>query len=91
MGMMLSTLEYQLLGEKKFKEVIAICKLNAEVYPNEWTTYDELGDAYMANGDKVLAIEAYRKSLALFPGNMNATEQIRKLKSTLAACWRHLY
>jgi urease alpha subunit len=42
-------------------------------------TYDSLGEAYMANGDKELASKNYRKSLELNPKNTNAVEMLKKL------------
>ncbi len=41
--------------------------------------YDGFGEAYMDNGDKDLAIENYRKSLELDPGNSNAVTMLKRL------------
>ncbi len=43
---------YKLLGEKKFNEAIEVFKLNVKLYPNSSNTYDSLGEAYAAAGDK---------------------------------------
>jgi cytochrome c-type biogenesis protein CcmH/NrfG len=43
--------------------------------------YDSLGEAYMKNGDKELAIENYEKSLKLDPGNANAVEMLKRLRA----------
>jgi D-alanyl-D-alanine-carboxypeptidase/D-alanyl-D-alanine-endopeptidase len=53
--------------------------LNVEAYPASYNTYDSLGEAYMANGDKELAIRSYKKSLELYPKNTNAVEMLKKL------------
>lgn len=70
---------YVLLGQKKLKEAIEILKLNAEAYPQGFNTYDSLGEAYMMNGDRELAIKNYKKSLELNPQNTNAVEMLKKL------------
>jgi hypothetical protein len=38
-----------------------------------------LGEAYMDNGDKKLAIKNYQKSLEFNPGNANGVERLREL------------
>jgi len=76
----LNTLGYQLLGLKKVKEAIAIFKLNVEAYPEAFNPYDSLGEAYMRNGEKELAIKNYAKSLELNPGNFGAIEMLKRIK-----------
>jgi Tfp pilus assembly protein PilF len=49
------------------------------MYPKSYNTYDSLAEAYMDNGSRNLAIENYRKSLALNPQNTNATEKLKEL------------
>ena len=70
---------YGFLRAKKLPEAIAYFKLNVEFYPKSFNVYDSLGDAYMANGDKELAIANYKKSLELNPDNKNAIEMLKKL------------
>jgi CubicO group peptidase (beta-lactamase class C family) len=77
----LNSLGYYLLGKKRFEEAIAIFKLNVSVYPDASNTYDSLGEAYMLNGDRELAIENYEKSLVLDPGNANARNILKQLDS----------
>ncbi len=77
----LNTLGYYLLARNRIKEAIEIFKLNVEEYPEAFNVYDSLGEAYMNNGDKELAIENYEKSLTLNPDNLNAVEMIKKLKT----------
>ncbi len=79
--MELNTLGYQLLQMKKVVESIEIFKLNVEVYPQAFNTYDSLGEAYMLHGDKELAIVNYKKSLDLNPQNTGATRAIASLTS----------
>lgn len=60
---------YQLLQAGKTKEAIEAFKINAETYPKSGNVYDSLGEAYLANGDKNLAIVNYKKSLEINPKN----------------------
>ncbi len=75
----LNALGYGFLRAKKLPEAIAYFKLNTEFYPNSWNVYDSLGEAYMANGDKELAVSSYKKSLELNPKNTNGAEMLKKL------------
>jgi tetratricopeptide (TPR) repeat protein len=71
----------QLLRAKKFKEAIQILELNTEMFPRWWWTYNSLGEAYMALGEKELAIKNYKKSLQLEPANQNAAIKLKQLNS----------
>jgi CubicO group peptidase (beta-lactamase class C family) len=75
----LNSLGYQMLGLKKVKEAIEIFKLNVEAHPASSNAYDSLGEAYMIDGEKDLAIKNYQKSLELNPKNTNAIEKLKKL------------
>jgi len=74
-------LGYLLLHRKRTKEAIEIFKLSVEAYPASYNTYDSLGEAYMDDGDKNLAIENYEKSLQLKPDNRNGVEMLKKLRA----------
>jgi imidazolonepropionase-like amidohydrolase len=75
----LNTVGYELIALKRIKEAIRILKLNAETYPQSSNVYDSLGEAYMEDGDKKLAIENYEKSLKLDSNNRNASEKLKQL------------
>ena len=70
---------YDLLNEKKMKEAIDLFKLNVYVFPRSANAFDSLGEAFLESGDKVSAIENYKKSLSLNPENENAREVISRL------------
>ena len=55
--------------------------MNVEAYSESSNVYDSLGEAYMLNGDKALAIENYEKSLKLNPNNNNAVEKLKLLRA----------
>ena len=77
----LNGLAYQLLQMKLVKNAIEIFKLNVEMFPQGFNTYDSLREAYMENGDKQLAIQNYKKSLELNPKNTGAVEKLKKLEA----------
>jgi hypothetical protein len=56
---------YQLLGQKKTDEAIAVFRKNIKDHPDSWNTYDSLAEALAAKGDKKAAIENYGKALAM--------------------------
>jgi CubicO group peptidase (beta-lactamase class C family) len=70
---------YDFMRDKQFKEAIGIFKLNVEAYPNSGNCYDSLGEAYMNNGDKQLAIENYKRSIELDPQNENGKKILAEL------------
>jgi imidazolonepropionase-like amidohydrolase len=72
---------YRLLRMKKVAEAIEIFKLNVEAFPKSSNVYDSLGEAYMVNGDKELAIKNYQKSVELNPQNTNGIEMLKKLQA----------
>jgi tetratricopeptide (TPR) repeat protein len=76
----LNSLGYGLLGLNRPKDAVEIFKLNVEMFPNAWNVYDSLGEAYLAVGNKELALENYEKSVKLNPDNVSGQEAIKKLK-----------
>lgn len=70
---------YRVLGEKRIKEAIAIFQLNTEAFPEEYNTWDSLAEAYLADGQRDLAIKYYRKVLELRPGDENATRMLKQI------------
>jgi CubicO group peptidase (beta-lactamase class C family) len=77
----LNGLGYSLMSQKKMPQAIAVFKVNVELYPKSANVYDSLGEAYMVNGDKELAITNYKKSLDLDPSNSNAITMLKKLEA----------
>lgn len=66
---------------KHIDEAIEFFKLNIKLHPNSFNVYDSMGEAYMINGQKSLAIENCEKSIAINPQNENGKEMLKKLKS----------
>jgi CubicO group peptidase (beta-lactamase class C family) len=77
----LNSTGYGLLQQKKFSDAIAILRLNVQLHPESWNVYDSLGEAYMDQGDKPLAIRNYEKSLELNPKNDGAAKSLKRLRA----------
>lgn len=77
----INVLGYEFLGNKKTSLAISIFKFNTQKFPESSNVWDSLGEAYMLNGDKELAISNYKKSLELNPENENAKQMIAKMQS----------
>ena len=56
---------YQLVGQQKIDEAIAIFDKNVKAHPQSWNVYDSLAEAYGTKGDKQKAIENYTRALNL--------------------------
>jgi tetratricopeptide (TPR) repeat protein len=79
----INILGYEFLGKQKVALAITVFKFNTEKFPESSNVWDSLGEAYMNNGDKELAISNYKKSLELNPDNENAKQMIEKMQSGL--------
>lgn len=77
----MNALGYEYLGLKKVAEAIAVLKMNVEAFPDSFNTYDSLGEAYVAAGEKELAIQNYEKSVQLNPNSQSGIEALKKLKA----------
>ena len=70
---------FKLLKAKKTEDAIKLFKLNELYYPQSWTDYHGLGDAYRLMGQKDLALLNYKKSLQLNPDNLDSLKAISRL------------
>lgn len=76
----LNTLGYQIWGLKRIKDAIQIFKLNAEMFPQSATPFDTLGEIYLADGQRDLALASYKRSAELDPTNANALRMVNQLE-----------
>ncbi len=76
----LISLGYRLLQMKRVKDAIAIFRLNVEINPQSSNAFDSLGEAYLSDGDKELAIKSYRRSVELDPNNQNGIQKLKSLE-----------
>lgn len=72
---------YQQLNFKHVAEAIEFFQQNIKSHPKSFNVYDSMGEAYMLNGQRDLAIENYEKSIAINPDNVNGKTMLKKLKS----------
>ena len=75
----MNQLGYQLLRNRKTTDAIEVFKLNVQEFPKSSNVYDSLGEAYTAAGNKDLAIQNYKRSIELDPGNKNAADAVKRL------------
>jgi CubicO group peptidase (beta-lactamase class C family) len=54
---------YELAARKDFPRALAVLKVNTELYPASTNAYDSLAEVYLLSGDRVRALETYRKVL----------------------------
>lgn len=75
----LNTLGYMYMSEGDLEKAIAVFELNIEAFPHSSNVYDSHGEALLNNNQEEEAIESYRKSVELNPGNVYAIEVLKKL------------
>lgn len=71
---------YRLVGKNNINDALKIFKLNTQLYPNAWNTYDSYGETLLKVGQKKEALENYKKSLKLNPENENAKKVLSEQK-----------
>lgn len=76
----LNTLGYNLLRMNRVKDAVEIFKLNVEMFPNSSNPYDSLGEVYLADGQKELALVNYKKAVELDPKNTAAAQIVKRLE-----------
>ena len=76
----MNAMGYRLLQNDDVKKAIEILKLNTMAYPNSGNVYDSLGEAYLKDGQRDLAIQNYRRALEINPRNTNAEQVLKELK-----------
>jgi hypothetical protein len=74
-----NNLGYTYLQGGNTKAALVLFKINVTEYPKSSNAYDSYGEALMTDGQKEAAIENYKKSLELNPGNTNATDMLAKM------------
>jgi tetratricopeptide (TPR) repeat protein len=61
------------------QDAVKILQLNVHAYPQSSDAYENLAEAYEAEGDKPHALENYKTALALNPDNKDASDGMKKL------------
>ena len=76
----LNTYAYSLMNQGKKTEAIKMFELNAKRHADDPNTYDSLGEGYMMNDQKDLAIKSFKKSLSMKPTQGTKDNSIKCLK-----------
>jgi dienelactone hydrolase len=71
----LNLLGYQYLQAGNNKAAIELFKLNTEAYPTSANTYDSLGDAYFADGQKDMALKASEKAIEMLAADKSGADR----------------
>ena len=76
--LLMNNLGYQLMGEGKTDEAIAVFKSNVERYPHSANVYDSLAEAYEKTGKFDMARPNYEKAVQLGSQNNDPNLQVYK-------------
>lgn len=60
---------HALLEQKRLADALEVARMNTEIHPEVWSSWGNLGEAYMALNRKEEALQAYRRSAAISPHN----------------------
>lgn len=71
---------YQALESKQFKKAERFFKYNIDNYPESYNAYDSMGDYFEAIGDKLSAINNFRKALSI-KENIDTRKKLENLQS----------
>lgn len=77
----INSLGYVYVNNKNLPAAIELFKLNTELYPEAFNTFDSLGEAYLLTGENELALVNYKRSVELNDKNENAKKVIERLQS----------
>lgn len=69
---------FMLQGHNLPKKALAFLEMNLDFYPNDSNSYVALGDYYVAQKEKILAVEYYKKAVEI-DGNEDAKAKLLKL------------
>lgn len=71
---------YEFLRQNDKRMAIAVFKCNVVAYPQSANVYDSLGEAYLKNGNKELAVYNYKKALEIDPNFASALRALKDIK-----------
>ena len=78
----LNLLGYQLLQDGRTRQAVELFKLNTEAYPTSANTYDSLGDAYLADGQNDLALQASQKAIEMLAGDKSTDDRKQAIRAS---------
>ena len=68
------------MQQKRNDLAIEICRFNSELFPNSAAGYNFLGMAHRQKGNKVSALENFKKAIELDPEYVDAVENLKNLQ-----------
>jgi tetratricopeptide (TPR) repeat protein len=71
---LLNQAAYERMQAGGTKDAIELCRLNTEAYPASANTYDSLADAYLADGQSELALQAATKAIEMLPADKGSED-----------------
>lgn len=71
---------YELMAKGMDREALEIFKINTELFPNAYNTFDSYGECLLKLGDKENAIKAYERSVELKPDHEGGIKILSELK-----------
>ena len=77
----ITMLGYRLMSMNRLDLAIEVFKINTELHPEHFNTWDSLGEAYWRKGNERLALRNYEKSLELNPGSTTGKNAIRQIQA----------
>lgn len=72
-------LGYDLLGEGKVDQAIAVFQIVTDAFPHSANAFDSLGEAYVRAGTRDEAIECFKTALGLNPSDLTRDNSLRLL------------
>ncbi len=75
----LNDLGYYYMGKDDIDKALAVFKLNIKAFPDAFNVYDSYGEALLKQGAKEEAIENYKKSVKINPGNEHGINVLKEL------------
>ncbi|GAA4310476.1 hypothetical protein GCM10023183_28440 [Nibribacter koreensis] len=72
---------YLLWKQGQLPKALAVFKLTTSLFPNSGNAFDSYAEALVASGQKDLAIQNYKRALALNPKNSGAIKQLQALEA----------
>ncbi|WP_208023390.1 serine hydrolase [Duganella alba] len=70
---------YRLLSTGRAADALAVLRFTAERFPRSANAQDSLGEAWLVNGERAAAKQAYQRVLELHPGDANALKRLESL------------
>ena len=77
-----NALGYKLLAANRLSEAVEAFTVNADANPKSANAADSLGEAYVAAGERVKAIDSYRRALQLDPHLESSRAALARLGAT---------